>query len=419
MEILQPLLGLIALPAIAGALSENRRAFPWRIVIIGLLVQVAFTAVFLWSDTARWLFEQLTRATQTLQQATVAGTSFVFGYLGGGELPFIETYPGSSFVLALQALPVILVISALSALLWHWRVLPLIIRGLAQLLERAFDLRGSTGLAVSANIFIGMVEAPQLIRPVFSSISRADLFMIMTCGMATVAGGALFLYASILSDVMPNAVGHLLIASFISVPATVLLARVIIPEASHHGHITPPESETLSYSSSMDAITRGTQQGLSLYANVVGMLIVLVALVYMVNALLSLLPEVYGTPVTLQGIFGLIFQPLMWLIGIPWSEVGDAGTLMGTKTVLNELVAYYSLATEGGADLSERSRLIMTYALSGFANFSSLGIMLGGLTLIAPDRRDEIIGLSGLSLVSGTLATCMTGAVVALLTASF
>lgn len=412
MEILQSLIGLIAFPALAWAVSENRRAFPWRIAALAVLAQLAVAFVLLGSDTAKGLFFSLNHVAEGLQNATAAGTGLVFGYLGGGPLPFEETRMGASFILAFQSLPLVFVISALSALLWHWRILPAVIGLFSSALKRLFNLNGATGLASAANIFVGMVEAPLLVRPVFSSLSRADIFLIMTCGMATIAGTVLVLYASIVSPVLPNALGHLLIASVISVPAAVAVSRIMIPARNGNGNnvSTVTETEKAGDSSGMEALARGTQQGISLYLTVVAILIVFVALVYICNSLLAFLPVEGG--VTLQGILGVVFRPLVWLTGIPWEEAQAAGSLMGIKTVLNEFVAYLEFAEAGGEPLGERSKLIMLYAMSGFANFSSVGIMVGGLSVIAPERRGEIASLGMLSLVSGTLATCMTGAVV-------
>lgn len=412
MEVVQSLVGLITLPAIAWLVSENRRAFPWRIAAFGLLAQLAVAFVLLGSDTAKGLFFGLNHVAGGLQEATAAGAGFVFGYLGGGPLPFEETRAGASFILAFQSLPIIFVISALSALLWHWRILPAVIRLFSSVLKRLFHLNGATGLASAANIFVGMVEAPLLIRPVFASLSRADIFLLMTCGMATIAGTVLFLYASIVSPVLPDALGHLLIASVISVPAAVAVSRIMIPAQTGGGGPDAAEAETPGYSSGMEAIARGAQQGISLYLTVVAILIVFVALVHIANSLLAFLPVEGG--VTLQGVLGFVFRPLVWLTGIPWNEAQAAGSLMGVKTVLNEFVAYLEFAGEGGEALSGRSKLIMLYAMSGFANFGSVGIMVGGFSVLAPERRGEIASLGMLSLVSGTLATCMTGAVVGL-----
>ncbi len=410
--VLQGVLGLFVLMALAWAISENRRDFPWRLALYAILALFVL-GLLLKLGPVQHAFLALNRAVQAIQQATQAGTSFVFGYLGGGPLPFTEPYPGSSFVLAFQALPIILVIAALSAVLWHWRVLRVITRGFSWALKRSLGIGGPAGVATAANVFVGMVEAPILIRPVFAKLSRADLFLVMVAGMASVSGSVMVLYASILGPVMPDALGQILVASLMSVPAAVLIARIMLP-ASGPSVEDDDSLPVTDYASTMDAVTRGTVEGLKLFLNVVAMLVVLVALVSLVNACLGLLPDVGEAPLTLQRLFGWIFSPLAWCLGIPWEEATAAGQLIGTKTVLNELIAYLDLAALPADTFSERSRLILIYALCGFANFGSLGIMIGGLTVLAPQRQREIVELGGRSIIAGTLATCMTGAVAGL-----
>jgi CNT family concentrative nucleoside transporter len=411
---LQPLVGLFALTLIAWLLSEKRTAFPWRLATAGIASQLLLALILLKLPAAQGFFLALNQALLTLQEATSAGTRFVFGYLGGGETPF-ETLPGtSSFVLAFQALPIILLMSALSALLFHWRVLPWLVRGFAWALRRTLGIGGALGLGSAANVFVGMVEAPLLVRPYLERLSRAELFALMTTGMATVAGTMMALYAAVLNPVLPGAMGHILTASLISAPAAVMLALILVPPGTDvtEGQLATDQVDR----SAMDAITRGTLDGLRLLANIVAMLVVLVALVHLLNQMLGLLPEVAGSAISLQRLLGWLMAPLMWLIGIPWAEATTAGALMGTKTVLNEFLAYLDLAALPPDALSDRSRLILTYALCGFANFGSLGIMIGGLGAMAPSRRDEIVALGMKSILAGTLATCMTGAVVALIT---
>jgi CNT family concentrative nucleoside transporter len=350
----------------------------------------------------------------SVQASTESGSTFVFGYLGGGTLPFEETQPGASFILAFRALPLVIVVSAITALLTYWRVLPLLVRGFAKVLERTMSVGGAVGLGTAANIFVGMVEAPLFVRRYLSHMSRSELFMLMTAGMATVAGTVLILYATFVGTVIPNAIGHLITASIISAPAAITIARLMVPPQG------PPTAAELQpapdITSSMDAITQGTVAGLKLFLNIVAMLLVFVALVYLANSLLGLLPEVAGSELTFERMLGWLMVPVCWLMGVPWSEAATAGSLMGVKTILNEFIAYLQLAGLPPGTLSDRSELIMTYALCGFANFGSLGIMLGGLTIMAPERRAEIVGLGMKSILSGTLATCCTGAVVGILT---
>ena len=411
--IVQSLAGFFLLHALAWALSENRKLIAWRPVVAGMLLTFALGVVLLKAPLVKEAFLALNDALNALEKATRDGTALVFGFLGGGPLPFAETYPGASFVLAFRALPLVLVVSALSALLFYWRVLPWIVRGFSFLLQRTMGVGGAIGLSSAANVFVGMVEAPLLVKPYLGRMSRGELFILMSCGMATVAGTVMALYASILSNTIPGALGHILIASIVSTPAAIAVSILMVPPAAPvtQGALVPQQTAT----SSMDAVTRGTVDGVQLLINIVAMLVVLVALVSLANQILGLLPDVAGVPITLQRVLGIAMAPLMWIMGIPWPEAITAGALMGTKTVLNELLAYVDLARLPADALSERSRLMMTYALCGFANLGSLGIMIGGLATMAPERRDEIVSLGGKTIVSGTLATCIAGSVVGIL----
>ena len=394
--------GIAGLLALAWLMGENRRAVPWRAVAAGLALQIVLALVFLKIPLMKDFFLKLNDALLVLEKATQAGTSLVFGYLGGGPLPFAVTDQSSVFVLAFRALPIVLVMSALSALLFYWRVLPAVVRALSWLLEKTMRVGGVVGLSAAANVFVGMVEAPLFVRPYLARVSRGELFAIMTGGMASIAGTVLFLYAAILGPVLPDAVAHLLIASILSAPAALVVAFVMVPPATSTGGVLKLESEA---TSSMDALTRGTLDGAQLLLNIVAMLVVFVALVALINLFIA--------PYTLQGLLGSALAPLAWLAGIPWEESRAAGALLGTKTVINELVAYLELAKMN--ELSARSRVLLTYALCGFANFGSLGIMLGGLGTMCPERRGEVVSLGLKSIVAGTLATCLTAASVALI----
>jgi len=410
---LQSACGLLVFVMAAWLMSEHRRKVNPRLVIAGVGLQLVIGALLLKLPVFIAFFEVLNRVVLSLEQSTRAGTGMVFGYLGGAALPFDEKFPGASFILAFQALPLVLVISALSALLFYWKILPLLVRGFSWLLEKTMGLGGAEGLSVSANVFVGMVEAPLLVRPYLARMTRSELFTLMTSGMATIAGTVMVLYASILRQAIPNIMGHILTASIISVPAAVLVAKIMVPETGSvtTGRIAIDQEA----GSAMDAITRGTLQGVQLLINIVAMLVVLVALVHLVNLMLGMLPSVAGAPVTLQRMLALVMAPVVWLMGIPWAEAPAAGALMGTKTILNEFLAYLELSRLPEGTLSPRSLLIITYAMCGFANPGSLGIMIGGLGTMAPGRREEIVSLGFKSIVAGTLATCMTGAVVGLL----
>ena len=413
MQSLQSAFGLLVFLALAWALGENRRAARLRVAAAGAAAQLLVAALLLKVPLLETALAALNDVVLVLQSATESGASFVFGYLGGGPLPFEETRPGAGFVLAFRSLPLIIVVSALTAVLTYWRILPLVVRGFAWALEKTLGIGGAVGLGVAANVFVGMVEAPLFIRPYLARLSRSELFVVMVSGMATIAGTVLVLYATIIGPVVPNAVGNLLTASLVSAPAAVTVALLMIPETgpTTAGRLAPEQEAT----STMDAVTRGTRSGLELFLMVIAMLLVLVSLVYLVNALLALLPDLAGRPLSLERLLGYLMAPVCWLMGVPWGEASTAGALMGVKTVLNEFIAYLQLVDLPAGALSHRSTLIMTYALCGFANLGSLGILIGGLATMVPERRDEIVALGMRSIVAGTLATCCTGAVVGIL----
>lgn len=403
-------LGFCVIYLLAWVLSENRRAVPWRAVAGGIALQLAFATVLLGLPQARRALLLVNRAAIALQDATDAGSAFVFGYLAGPPLPFAETHPGASFILAFRALPLVLVISALASLLFYWGILQRVTAAFAWLLRRVLGVGGALALGAAVHIFLGMIEAPLLVRPYLARMQRGEFFALMSCGMAGVAGTVMVIYASILAPVIPNALGNILIASVVSTPAALAIAALMVPftaDPGSEGRITladPPLSM-------MDALVKGTMDGLRPLVAITATLLVAVALVSLVNSMLGGLP---GAP-TLQGLFALPFRPVMWLIGVPWQESATAATLMGTKTVLNEFVAFLNLARLPADALSPRARLIVSYALCGFANFGSCGILIGGLSAMAPERRGEIVTLGLRSILSGTMATCTSGALVGLI----
>lgn len=409
----QSLLGLCAFLAMAWLLSENRRRVNYRLAATGTLLTLVTAWGLVKIPISREVFILLNRLVLALQEATLSGTSFVFGYLGGGPLPFVEAYPESSFILAFQALPMVLVVSALSSLLFYWNVLPVVVRVFSWVLQKTMRVGGAEGLSNAVNVFVGMVEAPLFVRPYLGRMSRSELFSVMTCGMANIAGTVMALYAAIIGSAVPDAMGHILIASIISLPASVTIAKIMIPET---GPVTSGEiSAAETANGPMDAITRGTLQGVELLMNIIAMLVVLVALVALVNSMLGLLPDVFGRPITLQRLMAVIMAPFCWLMGVSWSEAPVAGALMGTKTILNELMAYIDMGRLPAGALSPRSLLIMTYGMCGFANPGSLGIMVGGMGTMAPERRSEIIALGLRALVSGTLSSGILGCVIGLI----
>jgi CNT family concentrative nucleoside transporter len=411
--IFQSIAGLLIFAAVAWLMGENRKQAKLKVAVIGIVLQLIVGLILLKLPIFREFFLLLNRLVLSLEEATSAGTSFVFGYLGGGDLPFQESFPGASFILAFRGLPLVLLMSALSALLFYWKILPLIVKAFSWALQKTMKLGGAEGLGVSANIFVGMIEAPLFIRPYLQKMTRSEMFTLMTCGMATIAGTVMVLYASILKNTIPDVMGHILTASIISVPAAITVSKLMVPETGEltSGEMRAPEKAT----SSMDAVTKGTLQGVELLLNIIAMLVVLVALVYLLNLILGLLPQIGAKPVTLQRLLGYVMAPVVWFMGVPWQEATTAGGLMGTKTILNELLAYLELSQLEPGTLSPRSSLIMIYAMCGFANPGSLGIMIGGMGTMAPGRRDEIVALGLRSIIAGTLATCMTGAVVGII----
>lgn len=411
--IFQGILGIFFFVALPYSLSQNRQRIENMLIVRGLCIQIALAVILTQFSVVRDQFHYLTQGVDALRHATQVGTQFVFGYLGGGDVPFQST--GNTFIFVFQALPMILVISALSMLLFYLKILPWIVRKMSYFWERAMRIGGALGTAASAKVFLGNLDAPLLIRPYLKDFSTSELFSIMACGMATTSSAVMALYAIILSDVIPNAIGHILTSSVISVPAAITLSRILIPQGS-----TPLTSGSLvvpyKFSNWMDAVSKGTSDGLHIFLNVAAMLIVVLAIVALGNSVLNLLPDVYGAPLTFQRILGYLFAPITWLMGIPWSEALTAGQLLGSKTVLNEVVAFLDLAALPKDSLSPHSNLIMMYALCGFANFSAIGIVIGGMGAMVPERRLDIVNLSFRSLFVGTCATCLSATIIGVLT---
>jgi CNT family concentrative nucleoside transporter len=412
---LQSALGIVVILTAAWLFSEDRRAFPVRTVAVGFALQIALALLLLKVPLARNILFSLNGIVDALSAATKAGTSFVFGYVGGAPAPFAVANPAGMTSFAFQILPLVIVISALAALLWHWRILPIVVNGFAWGLRKTMGIGGAIGLGAAATIFLGMIEAPLLIRPYLAKLSRSELFMLFSVGLATVAGTVFVLYATILEPVVPGALGHILVASVLSLPGAIMIGRIMIPgDAQTTAEVAPG----FAYRSSMDAIARGTEDGLKLWLGIVAMLLVIVALVALADIILGHLPALAGAPITVERVFGWLFAPVVWLFGIPWDKAMTAGSLIGEKTVLNEFVAYLKLAALPKDALDPRSRLIMLYAMCGFANLGSVGIMIAGVGSLVPERRDEIVPLAMRALLSGTMASGMTGAIIGLLPVS-
>ena len=407
---MQAIVGVLLFVALAYLLSENRRGVAWRAVAFGIGLQFVLAVVLLKIPVVSQVLFGLNQFVVAIEAATTAGTVFLFGYLGGGELPFNISAADAPYLFAFRVLPQVIVFSVIVALLWHWRILPLFVRGLGWLLRKIMRVGGAVGTAGAASLFLGMVEAPLVIRAYLTRLSRSELFTVMTLGMSTVAGSMLVLYASILQGLIPGIVGHIITASLINIVGAIYVSRLMIPEDSTA--VSSDSAVDMGYISTVDALTRGTRDGLMLAVNVGAMLLVLISLVALVNGLLSGI-SVFDAPMSLERGLGWLFAPAAWLLGIPWSEAPSAGTLLGTKLVLNELIAYIQLVQQGDS-FSPASQQILLYALCGFANLGSLGILLGGLAILVPERREEVLEIAPRSIVSGTLVTLITAALVGL-----
>jgi CNT family concentrative nucleoside transporter len=407
----QALLGVLVVIAACWAVSENRRRFPWKLALGAVAVQAALVLALFAIPGSQGVLAAITGAVDGLARATNEGAKFVFGYLAGGDQPYAVSNQGALFTFAFQVLPLILVISALSALLWHWRILKWITYGFGLLFQRTMGLGGASALAVAANIFLGMIESPIVIRAYLDKLTRSEIFLMMVVGLATVAGSTMVAYAAILGPVLSNAAGHVLVASIVSAPAGILLARIIIPEAPGEGGEVADYRSTLKYDSAIDAIVKGTSDGLMVVLNISAILIVFVALVALVNVMLGGL-WLFDGPVTVERMLGWLFMPLAWLVGVEWSEAGIAGRLLGVKLTLTEFVAFIQLGAVPEGEMSERTRMLMTYALCGFANIGSVGITVTGLSVLIPERRQEVLGMVWKALFAGFLSTLMAAAVV-------
>lgn len=412
----QGVIGLGVVVILAWAMSENRSLRPsWRWIAGAVALQIAIAVVivrvpFVWDAIGL-----ANAAVQAVEKATLAGSSYMFGYLGGAPAPF-PLIEGQSppVIIAFQILPLVIVLSALAALLWHWGILGALVRGLSWALRRTLGVSGVVGLSAGANVFLGVVESPLAVRAYFEKMSRSELFAVMTLAMSTISGAILILYAQTLASTVPNAVGHMISASLISLPAAILISRIMVPGQGQTA-LEAPQSE-LRYDSSIDAVTRGTMDGLQLFLSVIAVIIVVFALVTLVDQIMAVLPPVDGAPLTLRRVFGWIFSPLMWALGVPWDQAPTAGSLMGTKAILNEYVAYLDLAALPSDALDPRSLLIVTYALCGFANLASVGLLVSTIGTLAPSRRSEVAALGVKSWIAGNLASAMTGAVIGLVT---
>ncbi len=411
---LQIIVGFIGLVCIAIPFSQNRSSINYRYIFVAIIFQIILAFALLKIPFIVQTFAYLSDGVTALQSATQEGAQFVFGYLSNtSSSPFESSGAGNSMIFAFQILPLIIVISSLSALLWFWNILPLIIRAISKVFEKLFNIGGPIGLAATANIIMGQVEAPLLVRPYLSKMSEKELLILMTAGMSTVSGSIMIALVSMLQPQFPdiNLIQHLVSASILSIPAAIMYANIMIPSAE----VTNFDGDSVPkvYDSSMDAITRGTRDGLDICLNVGAILIAFIALVSLLNSILGIAGGWVGiSDLSLQLILGYMFFPIVWLMGVPLSETLASAELLGLKTALNEFVAYGALANVEPGVLSERSKLITLYGLCGFANFSSVGILVSGISAMAPERKNDLIKVSLKALIGATLASCMTGLVI-------
>jgi len=413
--ILQIIIGFIGLVLIAIPFSQNKSAINYRHILIAIIFQVLLAFALIKIPFIVQIFAYLSDGVTALQAATQEGSEFVFGYLSNPTTaPFENSSTGNSIIFAFQILPLIVVISSLSALLWFWNILPLIIRAISRVFEKLFNIGGPIGLGATANIIMGQVEAPLLVRPYLSTMSKKELLILMTAGMSTVSGSIMIALVSMLQPQFPevNLIQHLVSASILSIPAAIMYANIMMPSSEEVTNFVGDEVPKV-YDSSMDAVTRGTRDGLEICLNVGAILIAFIALVSLFNSILGIVGGWVGfSNLSLQLILGYIFFPIVWLMGVPLEETFASAELLGLKTALNEFVAYGALANIDPGVLSDRSKLITLYGLCGFANFSSIGILVSGIGAMAPERKNDLIKVSIKALIGATLASCMTGLVI-------
>ena len=398
------ILGILVLLAIAFAMSNNRKSIPWRLVIWGLGLQLIFAIFILKTPIGQPFFGAIDTAIKKILGFSDAGSDFLFKSFGTG----IVEAPLMNF--AFRILPTLIFFSSLIAILYHFGIIQFIVKWVARAMQKTMRTSGSETLSVSANIFVGQTEAPLMVRPFVSKMTKSELMAVMVGGFATVAGGVMAMYVKILADI-PGIAGHLMAASIMSAPAALVIAKIIYPETESSDTMGDLKIELEKKDDNvMEALSRGATDGMKLAANVGAMLVAFVAMIALVNAILGVMG------LSLQQILGWIFSPLAWVMGIPWHEAGTMGTLMGEKLVLTELIAYGDLAKLRATNsISDRTAIIASYALCGFANFASVGIQLGGIGGIAPGRRKDLAKLGLKAMFGGALASWITATLAGIL----
>jgi len=411
------LFGMAVLLATAWACSTQRRKFPWRTVAWGLGLQFVFAVIILKTTPGRRTFEWASAVVNRLIEFANEGSKMVFGPLADAAA-LQATFGNNTFIFAITVTATIILVAALSSLLYHWGILQKVVHALAWVMQRAMKTSGSETLAAAANIFMGQTEAPLVIKPYIARMTQSELLCLMTGGMATIAGGVAAAYAQMGNAAgHPETAGHLLTASVMSAPAALMIAKVIMPETepsdTASGRLVDPERQT---SSSVDALCRGAGDGLQLALNVIAMLIAFVAVVALVNFLISWPQRAAGVadPVTLQRLFGWLNAPFAWVLGVPAKDCFTIGAVLGERIVLNEFIGYLTL-TNPKTIVDPRSYVLATYALCGFANFSSIAIQIGGIGALAPGRRADLARLGWRAMLGGLLSSYLTATVVGML----
>ena len=398
---LRGILAILFFYFIAWLLSEDKKLFSYKILFAGIGLQFLIAILLNIVPSIGECLRIVSIGFQAISNSTGHALKFCFGDLGTPDGPL-------GFILALHGFPVLIVVSALSSLLMYWGILPLIIKTFSWFFRKTLFIGGTLGISVSANMFTGMSETPLIIKPYLIRLTRSELFSLMTCGTTGIAGSMMVLYSLIIDPIMENSIVLIVSSVLIGIPAALTFSRIMVPETDDHF----TEGDDVSFAkstSALDAVFTGIMDGAKVMITIIAMFIGFISLIDILNTILSNIP-IAGSHTSIQEILGLIFAPVMWLMGIPWAESGIAGGLLGTKIITNELVAYQELA-KFGADLSLHTKIIIIYALCGFANIGSVGIILGIYSSLVPARKDEVVSMAFKAIIAGTLANCTTASI--------
>jgi CNT family concentrative nucleoside transporter len=401
------LLGWLTMLSVAWAISFNRKKFPWRTVIWGIILQFALALLILKTPWGKAIFEFAGKAVNKLNEFASDGTRQVFGVVADQKYLADKFDPAHSFILGIVVIGTIIIVASISSLLYHWGILQKVVHAAAWVMKKIMGTSGSETLSAAANIFMGQTEAPLVIRPYVPRMTKSEIMTIMVCGMAHIAGGVAAVYAS-----MGVSAGHLLTASVLNCPAALMVAKIMLPETEKsETAASMPATVPRTTANSIDALCRGAGDGFHLALNVIAMLIGFIAIISLANYVFGFVQTHVGIAhvLTLQNVFGYINAPFAWLMGVPMQDCLNVGQILGERIVLNEFVGYIDLTSHAkDLALSDRSYTIATYALCGFANFSSIAIQIGGIGSLAPERRSEMAKIGLRAMVGGLLAAYMT-----------